>query len=112
MASFKKRRFPRVPAEHSILVRLLGGPRFEGFARTRTIGLGGCMFVIPESLGYGSLIELLIAVDGRVLKTDARVAYEIRKGRSQHQVGVEFLRVAPGDRAVLDGLIAAATGSR
>jgi hypothetical protein len=88
-----------------VLVRLLGGPRFEGFAKTRVIGLGGCMFVNPESLGYGSLMELLISVQGKVIRTDARVAYEITKGR-EHQVGVEFLRLTPSDRALLSSLVA------
>ncbi|HZF13547.1 MAG TPA: PilZ domain-containing protein, partial [Thermoanaerobaculia bacterium] len=83
------------------MVRLLGGPRFEGFAKTRVIGLGGCMFVNRESLGYGSLMELLIAVQGRVIRADARVAYEIPKGEKEHQVGVEFLRLHPSDRALL-----------
>ena len=78
------------------MVRLLGVRPFEEFARTRVIGLGGCMFVSEESLGYGSLMELSIAVQGRVLKTDGRVVYEIRKGPAEHQVGVEFLRISAG----------------
>jgi hypothetical protein len=106
----KDRRFPRIPAEHAVMVRLLGGPRFEGFAKTRVIGLGGCMFVNRESLGYGSLMELLIAVQGRVIRADARVAYEIPKGEKEHQVGVEFLRLHPTDRALLSSLIARAQG--
>jgi PilZ domain len=101
----KDRRFPRVPAEHAVLVRLLGGPHFEGFAKTRVIGLGGCMFVNRESLGYGSLMELLISVSGRVIRADARVAYEIPKGK-ELQVGVEFLRLHPADRELLSSLIA------
>ena len=100
----KDRRFPRIPAEHAVLVRLLGGPPFEGFAKTRVLGLGGCMFVNPESLGYGSLMELLISVSGKVIRADARVAYEIPKGR-EHQVGVEFLRLHPADREILSSLI-------
>jgi hypothetical protein len=102
----KDRRFPRIPAEHAVMVRLLGGPRFEGFAKTRVIGLGGCMFVNRESLGYGSLMELLISVEGRVIRADARVAYEIPKGNREHQVGVEFLRLHPADRELLSSLIA------
>jgi len=102
----KDRRFPRIPAEHAVMVRLLGGPRFEGFAKTRVIGLGGCMFVNRESLGYGSLMELLISVEGRVIRADARVAYEIPKGGREHQVGVEFLRLHPNDRELLSSLIA------
>ncbi|HEV7516251.1 MAG TPA: PilZ domain-containing protein [Thermoanaerobaculia bacterium] len=101
----KDRRFPRIPAEHAVMVRLLGGPPFEGFAKTRVIGLGGCMFVNRESLGYGSLMELLISVEGRVIRADARVAYEVPKGDREHQVGVEFLRLHPSDRELLSSLI-------
>ena len=101
----KDRKFPRIPAEHAVMVRLLGGPRFEGFAKTRVIGLGGCMFVNRESLGYGSLMELLISVEGRVIRADARVAYEVPKNGREHQVGVEFLRLHPSDRELLSSLI-------
>ena len=56
------------------MVRVLGGMRpFEEFARTRVIGPGGCMIVSPESLGFGSLMELSISMKGRVLRTDGRV---------------------------------------
>src|ERR1700712_1696148 len=60
----KDRRFPRTPAEHAVMVRLLGGPRFEGFAKTRVIGLGGCMFVNRESLGYGSPVGAFLSGRG------------------------------------------------
>ncbi|HEX9944878.1 MAG TPA: PilZ domain-containing protein [Thermoanaerobaculia bacterium] len=102
----KIRRFPRVPAEHAVMVRLLGVRPFEEFARTRVIGPGGCMFVSEESLGYGSLMELSIALRGRVVKTDSRVVYEICKSSTEHQVGVEFLRISPADRAFIEALIA------
>ena len=101
----KIRRFPRVPAEHAVMVRLLGVRPFEEFARTRVIGPGGCMFVSEESLGFGSLMELSIAVQGRVLKTDGRVVYEIRKSPTEHQIGVEFLRITPADRAFLESVV-------
>ena len=63
------------------------------------------MFVSEESLGFGSLMELSIAVQGRVLKTDGRVVYEIRKSPTEHQVGVEFLRITPADRAFLESFV-------
>jgi c-di-GMP-binding flagellar brake protein YcgR len=107
----KIRRFPRVPAEHAVMVRLLGTKSFEEFARTRVIGAGGCMFVSEESLGYGSLMELSIALRGRVLKTDCRVVYEIRKTPQEHQVGVEFLRISPTDRAFLESFVAQRKGA-
>ena len=107
----KIRKFPRVPAEHAVMVRLLGVRPFEEFARTRVIGAGGCMFVSEESLGFGSLMELSIAVQGRVLKTDGRVVYEIRKSPTEHQVGVEFLRIAPADRAFLESFVGRKAGN-
>jgi len=101
----KIRRFPRVPAEHAVMVRLLGVQAFEEFARTRVLGPGGCMFVSEESLGYGSLMELSIALRGRVVKTDSRVVYEYQKSATEHQVGVEFLRISPADRAFIESLV-------
>jgi c-di-GMP-binding flagellar brake protein YcgR len=101
----KIRRFPRVSADHAVMVRLLGVKAFEEFARTRVIGPGGCMFVSEESLGFGSLMELSIAVRGRVVKTDSRVVYEIRKSSTEHQVGVEFLRISSADRSFLESLV-------
>lgn len=100
------RRFPRVDAQHVCMVRVLGGLRpFEEFARTRVIGTGGCMFVSRESLGFGSLMELSISMRGRVLRTDGRVVYEIEKSPTEHQVGVEFLRISPADKMFLEGLL-------
>jgi hypothetical protein len=104
------RRFPRVQAVHAVMVRLLGVQAFEEFARTRVLGPGGCMFVSEESLGYGSLMELSIALRGRVVKTDSRVVYEIQKSATEHQVGVEFLRITPTDRAFIESLVARKTG--
>lgn len=101
------RRFPRVLSEHAVLLRLLGGNPFEEFARTKVISPGGCMIVSRESLGYSTLMELLIAVKRRVIKTDARVAWEVRKTDSDYQVGVEFLRISPADRAFLESLVVA-----
>lgn len=100
------RRFPRVNAQHVCMVRVLGGLRpFEEFARTRVIGAGGCMFVSQESLGFGSLMELSISLQGRVLRTDGRVVYEIQKSPTEHQVGVEFLRISQSDKMFLEGVV-------
>jgi c-di-GMP-binding flagellar brake protein YcgR len=101
----RNRRFPRIQAQHAVMVRLLGTSTFEEFARTRVIGPGGCMFVSEESLGFGSLMELSIALRGRVVKADSRVVYEIRRSETEHQVGVEFLRISAADREYLETLI-------
>lgn len=108
-ATRNNRRYPRASSEHAVLLRLLGGQPFEEFARTQVLSPGGCMLVSRESLGYSSLMELMIAVKRRVIKTDARVAWEKRKTDSSYQVGIEFLRISPADRAFLETVVSGAS---
>ncbi len=100
------RRFPRIPAQHVVLVRSQGERPLEEFARTRTLGLGGCMFVSEEPLGNGRPLELAIAVAGRVVRTGSRVVYERERGSFKHEVGVEFLGLSPADRNFLAAVVA------
>src|SRR5215813_12613572 len=79
--SSSNRRYPRIPAEHVVMVRVQGSRPFEEFARTRTLGIGGCMFVSAEPLGHGDRLELSISLAGRVLRADSRVVYENEQGR-------------------------------
>ena len=65
------------------------------------------MLVSGHSIGFGSLMEVTISCDGKLLRADGRVAWEKRKSSSEHEVGVEFLRITPRDRAVLEQLVAA-----
>jgi hypothetical protein len=107
ISAHPKRRFPRVSYEKAALVRTIGADRpFEEFAKTRVLGAGGCMFVSRESLGFSTLMELLITCRGRVIKTDSRVVYEIRRGPGEYEVGVEFLRISPTDRAHVESIVA------
>jgi hypothetical protein len=103
----EKRRFPRLPAEHAVLVKKLGADETEEFAKTRTVGLGGCMVVGDSSLGLGAGVELLISVRGGVVRAQGRVVYEIPKGENSYQIGVEFLRMATGDLTLLQALFEA-----
>lgn len=109
----QKRRYPRVPVDRPSLVRVLDPEPFqrpfEDFTRTRVLGPGGCMFLSSEPVGFGSLMEMLITLGERVVRADSRVVYEIERG-SEHEVGVEFLRMSPGDRAYLESVVAAESG--
>ena len=58
----KQRRFPRITAEHAVMVTKAGAETLEEFAKTRDLGLGGCMFLSDEPVGPGSVIELLISL--------------------------------------------------
>lgn len=97
-----QRRFPRIPAEHAVLVKPLGLEADEAFAKTRVLGLGGCMFVQDEPLGEGAAIELLISIRGQVIKTTARVVYEQPHPGGGVEIGCEFLFVSDKDRQVLE----------
>ncbi len=101
-----RRRFPRIASEHTVLVRPLQGETAERFAKTRVVGLGGCMFVSEEAVGVEAILELLIAVGLRVVRVVARVVYEIPHADGGFEVGVEFLEVSPFDRAVVESLFA------
>jgi len=105
-----KRRFPRIPSENAVLVKKLGPEELEGFAKTRVVGMGGCMFISDEALGVDAYLDLLISVRGRVVKTRGRVVYEIPQGGDEVEVGVEFVQISPHDRDIIEELFPAAQG--
>ena len=92
------RRFPRLPAAHTILVRRLGPTPREELNRTEVVGLGGCMFISPEGYGVGSALELLITVGRDVLRSQVRVVYERPTEDGGVEVGVEFQDLTEPDR--------------
>jgi hypothetical protein len=106
MSPTPARRYPRIPAQHVVMVRSQGIRPLEEFARTRTLGLGGCMFVSTEPLGFGTPLDLAIALDGRVVRTESRVVYERQQGRNAHEVGVEFVDLSAADRSFLAFVVA------
>ncbi len=101
------RRFPRIRSERSIRVSRLDPEGLMGLSSTRVLGLGGCMFYHPESLGAGTLVGLEIdaGTDGCVVTT-ARVVYEFFRGGDGYEVGVEFLDLGPRESELLERLLA------
>jgi c-di-GMP-binding flagellar brake protein YcgR len=105
----QQRRFPRIAAEHTVLVTKTGAETHEELSRTRDLGLGGCMFLSDEPLGPGSVIEVLISLGLRVVPTTARVVYEHAVER-RFEIGVEFLRLDPADHQFLQAFFGADPG--
>ena len=105
-AQHPTRRFPRVSSEMPVRLRILGERRPEALTRTRIISPGGCMLVTDHSIGFGSLMEVTLSCDGQMGRADARVAWEKRKSPNEHEVGIEFLRITPRDRSVLEQVVA------
>lgn len=100
------RRFPRIPASNTVLVAQVDGREVDQFARTKSVGLGGCGFVYPEPLLAGAIIELMIAVRPEAIKTLARVVYArpLVDG-SGFEIGVEFLALPPEHRRTIEELL-------
>ncbi len=100
-----RRRYPRIPSENAVLVTKLNKEIREEFARTKTVGLGGCMITSEESFGIETPLELLINIARDVVKVRTRVAYE-RHIDGKWEIGVEFLELAMEDLIKVTSLFA------
>jgi len=98
------RRFPRIASQHAVLVKRLGENEVEELTATRSLGLGGCGFLSDEPLGVGSVVEVLISIRREVVKTRAKVAYEIAEDEGKCEIGLEFLDLEESDRGKLEQL--------
>jgi len=85
-----RRRFPRIASHHAVLAKSSGKDGLEEFGQTKSIALGGCSFIADEPFGVGSSIELLITVDGHVVRGRGRVVYEHDVDGGRKEIGVEF----------------------
>ena len=102
----RQRRFPRIPSANTVLLAQVDGAQVDHFARTRTVGLGGCSFRYPEPLVAGAIVELMIAVRPVAIKTLARVVYQRqREDDGTYEIGVEFVALEPEHRRVLEALL-------
>lgn len=102
-----QRRFPRVASRNSVLVQKLGERDVEEFARTKTLGLGGCSFFSAEKFGIDAILNLLISVEHTVIQSKARVAYEMPTEDGRFEIGVEFVEMRPEDRQVINRILEA-----
>jgi hypothetical protein len=100
-----QRRYPRIPAEHAILVKRIGeDEEEEGLAKTQIVGLGGCMFVHEQPLELGAVIEMLLNVHSEVIRATARVTWVRPHAPKGVEVGVEFLFISDAHKNVLQRL--------
>ena len=98
------RRFPRIASHHSVLVKSVGDDAVEQFVRTRTIAVGGCSFITDQTFGVGALIDLLIAIEHRVITATARVVYERPIEGMRKEIGVQFLKITDEDAEAITKL--------
>jgi hypothetical protein len=99
-----RRRYPRIAAEHTVMVRLLGPEGLEGFTKTGTVGPGGCMIFSDEPLGVDAIVEIMITFQGRGVRAVGRVAYEKPRPGGGLEIGIEFIDTTDEDRATIESL--------
>jgi hypothetical protein len=63
------------------------------------------MFVNDQPFGEGSVLSLLISVQGRYIEAKVRVVYELPK-EALYEIGVEFMDIPEYDLDVLRELFA------
>lgn len=107
MAEVKKnqRRFPRVPAETSVLVRLAKEPEMGAFAKTKVVGMGGCLFTHDKAIAPGTSIWVAIALRDRILEIPSRTVYSNERPDGDFDIGVEFLLMSANDKVLLAELL-------
>jgi c-di-GMP-binding flagellar brake protein YcgR len=106
---YPKRRFPRIPVENTVLVTKLDGASHEEFAKTKSLGLGGCMFTSDKCFGEETVLEMLITIGLDVIKTKVRVVYE-RPGEEndkEYEIGVEFVDIRERDQKTIERMLLA-----
>jgi hypothetical protein len=101
-AATPERRFPRVPAQTSVLVRKLGGNIKGELSTTMVVGKGGCSFIHPQPQGTGSELYLSILVGLDVVEARVKVVYNRPQEDGAFEIGVEFLEVAKRDEPILN----------
>ncbi len=103
----KIRRFPRIKPEFPVLLKEINPEGTDTFARTKSLGIGGCAVLSDESMGQGSMVKVIVNAHGDTFQAVGRVVYELRGDTMEYEIGIEFLSLTPGDTKVIAGLIEA-----
>ena len=112
MVTEEHRRFPRIPAQATLLVESLDPNGPESLTRTRSVSRGGVGFLSPAPLDENTSLRVLISVGNDVVKARGRVVYCEPAGDGRgHEVGVEFLQIDPQDEAVFLRLLETASNA-
>jgi PilZ domain len=94
-----ERRYPRIELPRGMSVAWYGAGR-EQVSRVKTLGMGGA-FLRGNTLRVGTTLTLVFQVPGGILQAEA-VVRNIVLGEG---MGVEFIRINPEGRMLLEQLL-------
>ena len=96
----QERRYPRVSLPQGMSVAWLGSD-LHFFSRIRTIGMGGLFIATPNPAPVGTKLRLTFEVPGGNVLPEA-IVRNVAPGQG---MGVEFTRMEPEERSLLEKLM-------
>ena len=96
----QERRYPRASLPNGMSVAWLGSD-LQFFSRGRTIGMGGLLIATPNPAPVGTKLQLTFEVPGGNVLPEA-IVRNVAPGQG---TGVEFTRMEPNERALLENLM-------
>jgi len=113
----RARRFPRVPVEAPVWWRVRGADMAAGAEYAagvaRTLSVGGLMMELDVPIAAESLLDLRLSMWAREVAAAGKVVWSRSRrkdmpGKDSYQHGIEFVGMAPDQRAEIQHLVQAA----
>lgn len=98
------RKLPRMYGDFIVAYRPLESAEAANpprLARTRTVGLGGCMFEATSPLQVGERFRIELIIENYTIDTPARVVHVNRRRDDLYHIGVEFTEISEENRGYL-----------
>lgn len=99
-ASSTTRRFPRIALPKGMWVAWYGGSEHQ-ISRVGTLSMGGIYICVPNPPPVGTKLKLAFEVPGGDVQTEG-IVRNIEAGKG---MGIQFTRLNPKDRILLQGLL-------
>lgn len=94
------RRFQRISLPVGMLTAWYGGGEHET-TRVQTLGMGGVFIAAPHPPPVGTTLRMVFEVPGGSVRADG-IVRNVTPGKG---MGVEFVKMGPQDRILLDRLL-------
>jgi len=98
----EKRRFPRLDSVHLVSYTQLDDEKNTldmGICKSLDLSLGGVTIQTHRSFPVNALLEMVIAIEERLVRLKGRVVHARKAGKGKHEIGVCFTEVEEQDRA-------------
>ncbi len=98
----EKRRFPRLDSVHLVSYTQLDEDQNTvdmGICKSLDLSLGGVTIQTHRPFPVNALLEMVIAIEEKLVKLKGRVIHIRKAGKGRHEMGVCFTEVDEKDRA-------------